>query len=225
MKKTITFLASGNGGTLKFIFQAIERLGLPLTIIDVVTDRDCGALEYAQSQGLRATHIAYSRKTPAELQRVLAENHSDLVVTNIHKIIDAETLDLLPGSFVNLHYSLLPAFKGFIGMETVVQAQLLNTSIIGATCHEVDELVDNGRVLSQCAMPVDWNHTTPVDMHEAVFRGASLCLLDGLMQKTGLLFSGRTEQLRVQGRLLLFSPALCFDATALDESFWLGLKN
>ena len=66
-------------------------------------------------------------------------------------------------------------------METVVQAQLLNTGIIGATCYEVDELVDNGRVLSQCAMPVDWKHTTPVDMHEAVFRGASLCLLDGLM--------------------------------------------
>ncbi|MCC2547903.1 hypothetical protein LJY25_15745 [Hymenobacter sp. BT175] len=223
--KTIAFLASGNGGTLKFVHQAAQRLGLPLSIGDVVADRDCGALDYARAHGLRATRLKYTRTAPEALQQVLVAGQPDLVITNIHKIIDADTLNLLPGRFINLHYSLLPAFKGFIGMETVEQARLLNAGIIGGTCHQVDELVDNGQVLSQCAVPVDWNRDDTTQVYNAVFRGASMALLDGILQKTGLNTAQHTQLLDLAGRPALFSPALSYQAEALDEAFWQNLKG
>ena len=47
----------------------------------------------------------------------------DVIITNIHKIIDSDTLNMFPSKFINLHYSLLPSFAGYIGMETVEKAK------------------------------------------------------------------------------------------------------
>ncbi|RFP65519.1 formyl transferase [Hymenobacter lapidiphilus] len=221
----IVFLISGNGGTLKVVHQANQRLQLGLDIVAVLADRPCGGLDYARSVGLPAKQLAYTRKSPFALREALLEAAPDFVVTNIHKIIDAETLALLPpGSFINLHYSLLPAFKGVIGMETVAQAKALNLSIIGATCHEVEEEVDNGRCLAQFALGVDWQRDTLEEVYELVFRGAGLVLLQGLLTQAG------REPLPLISAAnwphsILFSPRLCFNSSQLDEAFWQEIKG
>lgn len=225
--KKIVFLVSGNGGSLKFIHQAIQRLQLPLEVSAVIADRECGALAYASAVGLPHRVIRYTRKSPAELQQALREVAADVVVTNIHKIIDAETLGLLPNCFINLHYSILPAFKGFIGMETVEQARLLNVTILGATCHEVDELVDNGQCISQFSVGVDWSQDPASTVYDLVFRGACLTLLQGLLQRIQQGHNGepKTEHLTYLDHSLLFAPRLTFAATVLNEEFWAGVKQ
>lgn len=220
----LAFLASGNGGTLKFIHQANQRLRLDLHIVAVVADRPCGALDYARAAGIPAVQVPYTRQNPFALREVLLKTAPDFVVTNIHKILDSETLALLPaGRFINLHYSLLPAFKGLIGMETVARARALNVPIVGATCHEVEEEVDNGRCLAQFAVGVDWQQDSLAQVQELVFRGAGLVLLQGLLS------AGRqsvpTAAAATWPRPVLFSPELCFDALGLDEAFWQGLQS
>ena len=224
--KKVVFLVSGNGGSLKFIHRAIQRLGLPLEISAVVADRDCGALAYAQATGLPCQQLRYTRNAPEALQLALKQAAPDVVITSIHKIIDAETLGLFPGRFINLHYSLLPAFKGFIGMETLEQARLLNVTILGAACHEVDELVDNGKCLSQVALGVDWAQDDTSKVYDLVFRGACLALLQGLLNRVQLLDAERPglALLPQLGRTLLFAPALTFAANELDEAFWQSVK-
>jgi phosphoribosylglycinamide formyltransferase-1 len=225
--KKVVFLVSGNGGSLKFIHQAIQRLGLPLEVSAVIADRECGALAYARAVGLPSRIIRYTRKSPAALQQALGEFAADAVVTNIHKIIDAETLGLLPGRFINLHYSILPAFKGLIGMETVEQARELNATMLGATCHEVDEEVDNGQCISQFAVGVDWLTNTVDTVYDLVFRGACLTLLQGLIQRVYPSYNAEParEQTTYLNHSFLFAPQLSFAATALDEPFWADLKQ
>lgn len=222
--KKVVFLVSGNGGTLKFIYRAIQQLNLPLEVSGVFADRDCGALAFAQTVGLPHQQLRYTRKAPEELQEALRRAAPDVVVTNIHKIIDADTLGLCPGRFINLHYSILPAFKGFIGMETVEQARLLNVTILGATCHEVDELVDNGKCLSQVALGVDWANDDTGKVYDLVFRAACLALLQGLIKQVQLPGTPDAAVLPQLGRTLLFAPALTFAASNLDEAFWQSVK-
>lgn len=223
----ILFLVSGSGGSLKFVHQAIATLQLPLEIVAVVGDRDCGALDYAASVGLAYHKIAYSRKNPQALQQLIRGAEVDAIVTNIHKIIDADTLNIVPGGYVNLHYSLLPAFKGLIGMETVEQARQLNVTIIGATCHEVDEQVDNGQCIAQFAVNVNWQTDAIADVYDIVFRGASLILLQGLLQRVEIdpIERPSVDTLLMRDKTMLFAPALRFDAQSLQEEFWQQLKN
>jgi phosphoribosylglycinamide formyltransferase-1 len=223
----VVFLASGGGGSLKFVHLAAQQLGLPIEVVAVLTDRNCGALAYARQACLPGQQLTYTRKAPEALQQALRQAAPDLVVTNIHKIIDPETLLLLPGRFINLHYSLLPAFKGLIGMETLVQAKSLNVTVVGATCHTVEEEVDAGRCIVQFGVGADWERDTLQDMQELVFRGACLALLQGIMQQSKSIesSSGANPLGSLSGRPVLFAPALSFDAGKLDEEFWRLVKQ
>lgn len=220
----IAFLVSGNGGSLKTVAQAIKHLGLPWQICLVLADRDCGALHFARQQHLPNRLVPYTRTEPEALRAALLDGQPDLIVTNIHKIIDPETLALFPNRFINLHYSLLPALKGYIGMETLVQARRLNVGIVGSTCHEVEEAVDSGRVLSQCGFAVDWRTERMEQVESLVFRAAGLALLDGLRQKAGERVS-QSPTVVYQGKTLFCGPPLSFDPAVLDDAFWETVKN
>lgn len=220
----IAFLVSGSGGSLKTVAQAIVSLSLPWQICLVVADRSCGALAYARRQGLANALVPYSRQAPDLLQAALQQSQPDLVVMAFDKIIDQETLALFPDRFINVHYSLLPAFKGLIGMKTLEQAQCLNVGVVGATCHEVEEAVDNGRILSQCGLAVDWRTESLPQIADWVFRGAGLVLLEAIHQKISPTI-GITPTINYHGKTLFFAPALSFVPTGLDEDFWLLVKD
>ena len=220
MENRIAFLVSGGGGSLKTVLLAIERLRLPWRVCLVLADRECDALRFAQRRGLPSRDVAYARRNPAALREALRQSQPDVVVTTFHKILDAATLSLLPGRFLNLHYSLLPAFKGCIGLETIEQARRLNAGIVGATCHVVTEEVDGGPILAQAALAADWRTETPAQVGNLVFRAAGLVLLEGIRQQLGPTPTGRTATADYQGKKLLFAPPLGFSTTALNENFW-----
>lgn len=220
MKHQLAFLVSGGGGTLRLVHHAVRRLQLPWEICLVLADRPCGALAYAAAQQLPAVQVAYSRQTPEALQAALQQAQPDVVVLAFDRILDAATLALFPGQFINVHYSLLPAFAGLVGMKTLEQARAQQVRILGATCHEVTEQVDGGPVLAQCALPVDWQHDTSAALHQVLFRGAGLVLLQSLLQRLGGTEVAGQEQLRYLHKTLLCSPPLTFEAALLTEEFW-----
>jgi len=213
--KNIVFLVSGNGGTLKFLYHAIKQLDLDLEIGGIIADRDCSALDFAKRNNLINKQIKYNKNYSAELQMVLENLSPDLIVTNIHKIIDAETINRYPGKFINLHYSLLPAFSGLIGMETVSKAKEQNVGFIGGTCHYVNEQLDAGKIIQQGCFAVDWSQDlTAVD---TLFKTACICLLGSMMKIFD--FSGdNTNQIIFNNTTVNFSPVLQFNPV-FDDKF------
>lgn len=213
----IVFLVSGGGGSLKFVYYALQALKSNVEVAGVIADRDCPALEFAAKKNIYSKKIRYNRSHTEELQRELKKLAPDVIVTNIHKIIDPETLLLFPDRFINLHYSLLPAFSGVIGMETVAMAKVQNVGFVGGTCHLVNEEVDAGKILHQSCIAVDWKKDQPII--DTVFRSSSLALLGGIFTILNIA-NNQNEQSIINKMSVLFSPPLPFNVSFLSEEFW-----
>lgn len=151
----ICFLASGGGGNFKFLHLSLA-LGIIKNIeLFLVADRECGSLEYTKNTGIYNKKIEYKRTDNKQLLEELEKINPDVIVTNWHKIIDAEVVQKYSGKLINLHYSLLPAFDGFIGIEPIQKAYEKNCQYVGTTCHYVDEGVDSGKIISQALVKTD----------------------------------------------------------------------
>lgn len=197
---------------MKFFHQAILKGVISDLRLSVIADRECGSIEYAARHGIDNHIVSYSRAAPGELVALLEGMKPDVIVTNWHKIIDESTVRQYSGRLVNLHYSLLPAFAGLIGVEPIKLAYERGCKFIGPTCHLVNEGVDTGEILAQAIF------TTERSIDEAIslmFRKGCLVLLSGIqnMLRVNL----------VTGVGLLnesYSPKLTFDESVFDEDFW-----
>lgn len=203
--KKVCFLASGGGGTFRFLINAVEVLNLPIDIVSLIADRECLAVDCAKYYGVKTNLVKYLRNNNLQLIKLLEEYSPDLIVTNIHKIIDKEVLEKFPDKFINLHYSLLPKYAGLIGMKTVDCAKQNLDKEIGGTCHKVNEFVDAGEILSQKSFQVDWNENIN-KIYDRVFRISCESFLDGVVQE--LKINKNNINLKL-----------------LDESFWLKVKE
>lgn len=218
--KNITFLVSGNGGTLKFIYFAIEKLSLSLKINYVIGDRNCGAIEFAKKQNIHSEIIPYSRKNSERMDTKLSSLDSEIIITNVHKILALSTLKSNQAQFVNLHYSLLPSFSGLIGMKTVDEARKSNCQFIGATTHQVIEEVDRGTILNQASIAVNWNLDL-IKIYDAVFKSGCIILLDSLItnyQNTPIIDGVSTTN--INSMQTSFNPKLNVDIDVFDLKFW-----
>ena len=214
----ILFLASGNGGTMKFVHHAIKELNLEAEIVGVISDRKCGSIIYAQNNGIHAQTFTPWRDRTNEIIEAIKSINPDFVITNIFKILPKEIFNCCKAQFINLHYSLLPAFGGVIGFKTLEMAKEANSRIIGATCHFVTEEVDGGRIISQAAIPVDWNESFDL-IGDRVFRIACEVFLNGLLISDNIIV-GESNNSKV-----LYSPRLRYDNSVFTETFWTKIKN
>jgi len=211
--KTIIFLVSGDGGNLKFFHFALEKNLISELKLIVIADRECGAIEFARKNGIKNSLITYSKSDSHGLSILLDKINPDIVVTNWNKIIDENTLLRHFGKFINLHYSLLPAFPGLIGIEPIKRAYEQSCKFIGPTCHLVDEGVDTGSILSQAVFATDKPFEEAVTM---MFKKGCLVLLSGIQQILGksLVATPSTNSDDT------YSPKLDFDDSLFDEDFW-----
>jgi phosphoribosylglycinamide formyltransferase-1 len=172
----ITFLCSGGGGNLKLIAALAGQGALPhVRVAGVIADRDCPAVRWATSQGINAQVLTYTRAQSEALHNALVQETPDLVVTTVHKILDEQLVTQYSGRLVNLHYSLLPAFAGKIGMEPVRMARTHGCRLIGATAHRVTSDLDAGPILAQACV-FDDPETTEGALCDAVFRSGGIAL-------------------------------------------------
>jgi phosphoribosylglycinamide formyltransferase-1 len=221
-KKRIVFLVSGGGGTLKFIHFAIEKLQLPIQIVGIVADRETTLEKFAKENNIYYNQIKYKRSEPNALQSELNQLQPDVIITNIHKIIDSDTLNMFPSKFINLHYSLLPSFAGFIGMETVEKAKEQNVGFIGGTCHEVNDIVDAGKIIHQGCFAVDWDNDK--EIIDTVFKTSCFAILGGICTTLNSK-QKKTKSLKINNKEVFFSPELPISNLNFDFEFWEKIKN
>ena len=213
----ICFLASGGGGNFKFLYLAEKASILKNIELSVIADRECGSVEYAKINNITCNIISYKKNNNKELLKELKSINPDIIITNWHKIIDEEVVNIYKGRMINLHYSLLPAFNGLIGIEPIKKAYEKNCQYVGVTCHYVDEGVDSGKIISQAIVKthIDINNTI-----QEVFEKGCLILLNSII----LLSNSESLVETKENNKINFSPSLAFDDELFDKDFWKRLK-
>lgn len=154
----IAVLASGAGSNLQALIDAIAEGRLDAAIVAVFSDRPgCLALERAREAGIPAIPVAakaYPSRAAfdAAFFGLIDAARPDLIVcAGYMRIIAAAEIEARPDRMINLHPSLLPAFKG---LHTHRQALEAGAVEHGASVHVVTADLDDGPVLAQARIPV-----------------------------------------------------------------------
>jgi phosphoribosylglycinamide formyltransferase-1 len=162
----VAVLVSGTGSNMLALADAVARGDVAAELAVVVSDvASAPALERAAELGIPTVAVPYDRNDrsgwEARLCDAVAAHEVDLVVlAGFMRILSGTFLTRWPDRVVNVHPSLLPAFRG---ADAVGDALAAGVAVTGVTVHLVDELVDHGPILAQEAVPVE-----PSDTREAL---------------------------------------------------------
>jgi phosphoribosylglycinamide formyltransferase-1 len=159
MAKTRTaVLISGRGSNMVALLNAAATEDFPAEITLVLSNRaDAAGLAEAEKRGVETVVIDHRdfddrAAFEAEINQVLSEANIELVcLAGFMRLLTAEFVDAWRDRLVNIHPSLLPAFKG---LQTHERALAAGVRIHGATAHFVRAEMDEGPVIVQGAVPV-----------------------------------------------------------------------
>lgn len=150
----IVVLISGSGTNL----QSIIDKNIPAQICAVISNNpDVMGLERARQAGIPAVvldHRPYpSREAYDQALRQCIESHQpDLIVlAGFMRILSDDFVHHFYGKLINLHPSLLPAYKGMHTHQRVLEA---GEPLHGSSVHFVNTELDSGPVLLQARLPV-----------------------------------------------------------------------
>ncbi len=156
--KNIVILISGRGSNMQSIVAAAQSQQWPARIAAVISNRaDAQGLAFAEQHGI-PTAVVVSKQYPsrelfdAALQEQIEKFSPDLVVlAGFMRILTPQFVHHYYGRLLNIHPSLLPAFKG---LHTHQQALQAGVKEHGATVHLVTAELDHGPILEQASVPV-----------------------------------------------------------------------
>ena len=156
--KNIAVFASGTGSNYQAIFDAIKEGKLDTNISCLITDRPkAKVIEKAKNNNTPYFTFkpkSYSSKAEYEKEvlSVLQNHNVELIVlAGYMRLIGDTLLKAYPRMIINIHPSLLPAFKG---IDAVGQAMNAKVKVTGVTVHYVDEGMDTGEIIAQKALDI-----------------------------------------------------------------------
>ena len=165
--KRIAVFASGEGSNFEAIVTACEQGAIAARTVLVVCDRPgARVVERAAAHGVECfafTPKSYASKADYEREIVARLDAAgvDLVcLAGYMRILSKVMLAAYGGRIVNIHPSLLPAFKGAHAIE---QAVACGVKVYGATIHWVDASLDGGRIIAQRAFEYDGDDVEEVE--------------------------------------------------------------
>ena len=152
--KRVAVLISGRGSNLQNLVDAQDasyRIVLVISNIEGAV-----GLERAKAAGIATAVIPHAGKSreafDAELDAALRAAHAEIVVlAGFMRILSDGFVRGWEGKLINIHPSLLPAYKGVRVHERVIEASELQS---GASVHFVVPELDAGPVIAQASVPV-----------------------------------------------------------------------
>ena len=163
--RRLAVFASGNGTNFEAIVSACERGELAAGVVLLVCDRPGARVaERAAVHGVEAFVFSpkeYASKADYEreiVRRLDAAGVELVCLAGYMRILSEVLLGTYGGRIVNIHPSLLPAFKGAHAIE---EAVAYGVKVYGVTIHWVDATLDGGRIIAQRAFAYDGD-----DVHE-----------------------------------------------------------
>lgn len=202
MTVKIAVLVSGRGSNLQAIIDSIEKGYIKNAAVNVVISNkaDAYALERANKHGINAVFLDPKGQDRAEYDReilkVLRQYNTDLLLlAGYFRLLGSEIIEAYRHRILNIHPSLLPAFKGLHAQK---QAFEYGVKVAGCTVHFVDEGLDSGPIIIQKCVPV-----LPEDNEET--------LTDRILEQEHIIYP-EAVRLFVEGKLKVEGR----NVTALD---------
>jgi len=163
LKLKLAVLISGRGSNLQALIDACTRDDFPAEIAVVISNQpDAYGLARAQEAGIETLAIAhkeYESKPAFENalnEAILPYQVSLICLAGFMRILSAEFISKWPEKIINIHPSLLPAYKG---LDTHARAIADGASEAGCTVHYVVPEVDSGEIIVQKSVPVHHDDT------------------------------------------------------------------
>jgi len=157
-RRRTAVLISGRGSNMQALVAAAKAPDHPAEIALVVSNRpDAAGLDYACEQGIEAVaidHKAFADRNSFEdaLDTVLREHDIDLVAcAGFMRILSATFVEKWLGRLLNIHPSLLPAYRG---LDTHERALADGVTEHGCTVHFMVAELDAGPIIAQARVPV-----------------------------------------------------------------------
>jgi len=158
MKKRAGILISGRGSNMMALIEAARACDFPAEVALVISNRPgATGLELARGAGIKA--LAIDHKTFASREAFDAAVDAALVAEGVGLVCQAGFLRIQSEAFasrwlgrqLNIHPSLLPAFKGLHPHKQALDA---GVRISGCTVHFTTPELDSGPIVAQAAVAV-----------------------------------------------------------------------
>jgi phosphoribosylglycinamide formyltransferase-1 len=214
-KTRVGVLISGRGRNLQALIDAAKAPDYPAEIALVISNvPGVQGLARAQEAGIPTSVI--NHKDFATRQDFEAMLDASLAGEGVELLCNAGFMRLLTGGFVarwlnrhlNIHPSLLPAFKGLHTHARVLDS---GAKITGCTVHFVRAAMDDGPIVAQAAVPVDPDDTEDslaarvLEAEHALYPHALRLVASGKARVDGEHVVGMSQ---MEGQTALFSPPL-----------------
>ncbi|HEV3043539.1 MAG TPA: phosphoribosylglycinamide formyltransferase [Roseiarcus sp.] len=157
-RKRTAILISGRGSNMAALVAAARTPDFPAEIVLVLSNKpDAAGLSLAKNAGVAAAAVdpkIYAGRDEFEgsMQALLDIHRIELIcLAGFMRILSAPFVTRWRGRIINIHPSLLPAFRG---LDTHARALAAGVKIHGCTVHFVEPELDAGPIIAQSATPV-----------------------------------------------------------------------
>lgn len=154
----VGILISGRGSNMQALIEAATGGRVPAEIALVLSNRpDAGGLAAAEAAGIATAVVQHGDFDSREafddaLHARLIEAGVELVcLAGFMRLLSAGFVNKWHNRLINIHPSLLPAFKGLDVHERAIEA---GVRITGCTVHYVRAEMDTGPIIAQAAVPI-----------------------------------------------------------------------
>jgi phosphoribosylglycinamide formyltransferase 1 len=161
-RKRTAVLISGRGSNLSALIEAAQSPDYPAEIVLVFSNVETAeGLSVARAAGIKTavvSHKGLSREDfDAQIDAALTEARVELVCqAGFMRINSDGFVRKWEGRMINIHPSLLPAFKGIRVHQQAIDA---GVRVSGCTVHFVVPELDSGPIIAQAAVPVQPDDT------------------------------------------------------------------
>ena len=157
-RRRVGILISGRGSNMRALIEAGKSPDYPAEIVRVISNEpDAAGLEFARSHGIATEIVNHRDFTSREafgnaLDQALQASKVEIVcLAGFMRMLANSFVDRWKGRLINIHPSLLPAFKG---LDTHARAIAAGEKTHGCTVHFVVPELDSGPVILQAEVPV-----------------------------------------------------------------------
>jgi len=157
-KKRTAILISGRGSNLQALIEAAADPAYSAQIALVLSNvADAPGLARAATAGIPTKTVSHrghaTRESfDGEIEKALRQDGIELVcLAGFMRVLSDTFVRNWEGRLINIHPSLLPAFKGLHVHRQVLDA---GVRISGCTVHFVVPEIDSGAIIAQAAVPV-----------------------------------------------------------------------
>ena len=157
MRARVAVLISGRGSNMASLVEASRAPDCPYEIVLVVSNvPDAPGLAFAAANGIPQFALSHKGTKRAEFDAIVDGALRDAKVEYVAlagymRLLSPEFVAGWSGRMINIHPSLLPAYKG---LDTHERALAAGDTRHGCTVHIVTEALDDGPIRAQAEIPI-----------------------------------------------------------------------